>query len=264
MRGGTYYSSNPFWSKKSNVYKDKESKLLKSLGLTKGRRGFLKKNRPPAPISDSSESEQSADEDRNQASDPVKFRPGACANCGSTLHKRRDCVERPRKVGARHSSKSLKGNEQIDKRRIRKRKNDKSKSYDAKRDNWAGYDAEHYNEKIIEHELEEDIKRQLGLEKGDDEFKDVADDNAHYLTKDDDTKEKNYHSLRQRENIPKYLLEWKLETDQKRIQQNLQAEGVTDRDTRKIRERILQLDHSLTKYSSLTILEYEDKGNYLL
>lgn len=33
----------------------------------------------------------------NQA---TKFRKGACTNCGSITHSVKDCVERPRKIGA--------------------------------------------------------------------------------------------------------------------------------------------------------------------
>lgn len=250
MRGGTYYSSNPFWSKKRNVYKERESKLLKTLGLVKTRKGFLDRHKSKAAEPESSDSESEAEnpnQDQSQSPQPKKFKRGACTNCGSTLHKRRDCVERPRRVKAKHSINSIKGNEQIDKRRLKERQKNKQEGYDAKRDHWAGYDPENYNEKVIEFQLEEDIKGQLGLGKGEDEYKEVVEDNAFYLSKNDDTREKNYHSLRQRENVPKYLLEWKLENEEKKLLEENGGKKLSEEERRKIREKILQLDHNLSK-----------------
>ncbi len=34
------------------------------------------------------------------AGQATKFRKGACKNCGAMTHKEKDCVDRPRKVGA--------------------------------------------------------------------------------------------------------------------------------------------------------------------
>jgi pre-mRNA-processing factor SLU7 len=43
----------------------------------------------------------------------VKFRKGACANCGAMTHNEKDCVERPRKKGARFTGKDIKQDEVI-------------------------------------------------------------------------------------------------------------------------------------------------------
>jgi pre-mRNA-processing factor SLU7 len=98
---------------------------------------------------------------------PVKFKRGSCENCGATTHKKRDCVERPRRVMAKHSGKDLKAGEIV----LDKvgngaaaagaggaaaapllgsivlpgaGKRDREGAYAAKRDRWDGYDpAEH-------------------------------------------------------------------------------------------------------------------------
>jgi len=39
----------------------------------------------------------------------VKYRKGACENCGALTHKKKDCMERPRKVGAKYTGECLAG-----------------------------------------------------------------------------------------------------------------------------------------------------------
>ena len=64
-----------------------------------------------------------------------KYRKGACENCGALTHKRKDCLERPRKKGAKFTNKDIAADEIV---------RDIELGYDAKRDRWNGYDpAEH-------------------------------------------------------------------------------------------------------------------------
>jgi hypothetical protein len=39
----------------------------------------------------------------------VKYRKGACENCGAMTHKKKDCMERPRRVGAKYTGECLAG-----------------------------------------------------------------------------------------------------------------------------------------------------------
>ena len=86
--------------------------------------------------------DQSADKldnwyDRGAKAGPAakKYRKGACENCGAITHKKQDCLERPRKRGAKFTNKDIAPDEVIQ---------DVASGYDAKRDRWNGYDpAEH-------------------------------------------------------------------------------------------------------------------------
>jgi pre-mRNA-processing factor SLU7 len=62
----------------------------------------------------------------------TRFVKGVCENCGSTSHKRRDCLERPRKVIAKFSGEKLASNDLsvVDRDRS---------SFEAKRDRWRGF-----------------------------------------------------------------------------------------------------------------------------
>ena len=60
-----------------------------------------------------------------------KYRKGACENCGAMTHKKQDCLERPRKKGARYTNKDIQADEVIQA---------VPAGYDAKRDRWNGYD----------------------------------------------------------------------------------------------------------------------------
>ncbi|KAF5393412.1 hypothetical protein D9757_000755 [Collybiopsis confluens] len=75
--------------------------------------------------------------DRGATAGPAakKYRKGACENCGAITHKKQDCLERPRKKGAKFTNRDIRADEVIQ---------DVELGYAAKRDRWNGYDpAEH-------------------------------------------------------------------------------------------------------------------------
>lgn len=63
-----------------------------------------------------------------------RYRKGACENCGAMTHPTKECLERPRRRGARWTGKDIRPDEHLQ---------DLSSldyAYDAKRDTWNGYD----------------------------------------------------------------------------------------------------------------------------
>lgn len=85
----------------------------------------------------------------------TKFRKGACENCGAMTHKRKDCLERPRKKGAKYTGKGIQADEIIVQTPV---------GFDAKRDRWNGYDPSTHKQIYEEYEGIEEA-RQLAREK---------------------------------------------------------------------------------------------------
>ncbi|KAJ1727527.1 mRNA splicing protein [Coemansia sp. Benny D160-2] len=81
---------------------------------------------------------------------PKKYRKGACENCGAMSHRTRDCMERPRKKGARWTGKGMMADEAVQSVEL---------SYDAKRDRWNGYDATDHRRLMEDWELVEEARR---------------------------------------------------------------------------------------------------------
>ncbi|KAI0032099.1 pre-mRNA-splicing factor SLU7 [Vararia minispora EC-137] len=81
-----------------------------------------------------------------------KYRKGACENCGAMTHKRQDCLERPRKKGAKWTGKGIAPDEAIQ---------DIEVGYDAKRDRWNGYDPAEHKKVYEEYEAIEAERQRL-------------------------------------------------------------------------------------------------------
>lgn len=70
---------------------------------------------------------------RGQTQGPAatKYRKGACENCGALTHSKRDCVERPRRRGAKLTGRDIRPDEVIASVNL---------DFQGKRDRWNGYD----------------------------------------------------------------------------------------------------------------------------
>lgn len=82
-----------------------------------------------------------------------KYRKGACENCGAISHKTKDCLERPRKKGAKWTNKNIAADEIFTD--VKGLDND----YEAKRDRWNGYDPNEHKHVIKEYEAIEEARR---------------------------------------------------------------------------------------------------------
>ncbi|KAJ4525030.1 mRNA splicing protein [Exophiala dermatitidis] len=112
--------------------------------------------------------------DRGKRAGPAatKFRKGACENCGAMTHKTKECLSRPRKLGARWTGKDIQADEVVEEVQL---------GWDAKRDRWNGYDPREYSAVIKEYEELEALKRAAAKSKGrgnDDGTADDADGDA--------------------------------------------------------------------------------------
>ncbi|CAG9562351.1 unnamed protein product [Danaus chrysippus] len=140
----------------------------------------------------------------------TKYRKGACENCGAMTHKKKDCLERPRKIGAKFSNVGIAPDEFS--------QPNLNLSYDGKRDRWNGYNPEQHKAIIEEYQKVEDAKRELRAEKleqdptateeddleGEDEDK-YVDEVDMPGTKVDSKQRITVRNLRIREDTAKYL-----------------------------------------------------------
>ncbi|KAM4675327.1 pre-mRNA-splicing factor SLU7 isoform 1-T3 [Discoglossus pictus] len=87
----------------------------------------------------------------------IKYREGACENCGSVTHKKKDCFERPRRVGARFTGANIAPDEYEQPQLML--------DYDGKRDRWNGYNPEEHMRIVEEHSKVDLAKRTLKAQK---------------------------------------------------------------------------------------------------
>ncbi|KAF6731410.1 Pre-mRNA-splicing factor SLU7 [Oryzias melastigma] len=114
----------------------------------------------------------------------TKFRKGACENCGAMTHKKKDCLERPRKVGAKFTGTDIAPDEHSQVQLML--------DYDGKRDRWNGYDPEEH-QRIVEEYAKVDLaKRTLKAHKLQDELASGKLDQNEYEHDSEDEDEDKY------------------------------------------------------------------------
>ncbi|CAD1478703.1 unnamed protein product [Heterotrigona itama] len=137
----------------------------------------------------------------------TKYRKGACENCGAITHRKKECMERPRKIGAKYTNANIAPDEFT--------QPELSTDYDGKRDRWAGYDPSQHRAIVEEYQKIEEAKRQMRAEKLNAEENDEQDsdkDEDKYVdevdmpgTKVDSKQRITVRNLRIREDTAKYL-----------------------------------------------------------
>ncbi|TPX43270.1 hypothetical protein SeMB42_g02159 [Synchytrium endobioticum] len=83
---------------------------------------------------------------------PKKFRKGACENCGAMTHTTKQCMERPRRLGAKWTGKDIHADELVQ---------DINLGFEAKRDRWNGYDPSDHTKVVEEWELIDQARRKV-------------------------------------------------------------------------------------------------------
>ncbi|ORZ38019.1 Pre-mRNA splicing Prp18-interacting factor-domain-containing protein [Catenaria anguillulae PL171] len=151
----------------------------------------------------------------------TKFRKGACENCGAMSHKTKECMERPRKKGAKWTGEDIMADEVVGSVDL---------GFEAKRDRWNGYDTNEYTQQLKEWEMVEAQRKKIKAKKLDEELKARAARGEEMLAEvdtssdEDDADEDKYadaadmagqhvdtksrqtvRNLRIREDVPKYL-----------------------------------------------------------
>uniref|UniRef100_A0A8B9FGI7 Pre-mRNA-splicing factor SLU7 n=1 Tax=Amazona collaria TaxID=241587 RepID=A0A8B9FGI7_9PSIT len=124
----------------------------------------------------------------------TRYRKGACENCGALTHSKKDCMERPRKIGARYTGMNIAPDEHVQPQL--------TFDYDGKRDRWNGYNPEEHM-KIVEEYAKVDLERDHNSE---DEDEDKYADDIDMPGQNFDSKRRiTVRNLRIREDIAKYL-----------------------------------------------------------
>ncbi|KAF6780301.1 hypothetical protein AHF37_00185 [Paragonimus kellicotti] len=99
-----------------------------------------------------------------------RYLDGACENCGSMTHKRKDCLERPRKVGAKYTGVDI-APDDYDQIQLKL-------GYEAKRDRWNGYDPAEHKKLFDEYQRLEEARKLAKAKKLEEKLAKAAEGNG--------------------------------------------------------------------------------------
>ncbi|EPS36847.1 hypothetical protein H072_9581 [Dactylellina haptotyla CBS 200.50] len=145
----------------------------------------------------------------------TKYRKGACENCGSMTHQKKDCLQRIRKKGAKFTGQDIAQDEVIQNLEL---------GWDGKRDRWNGYDPTEHDQLIEEYARVEELRAQAkaleGKRGGDGDNDGDGDDEEDKYAEESNMPGQTYDSssrvttrnLRIREDTAKYLLNLDLDS----------------------------------------------------
>jgi len=124
----------------------------------------------------------------------TRFRKGACENCGAMTHKKRDCLERPRKRGAKWTGEEIAPDEfvqpQLD------------LGFEGKRDRWNGYDPARHRFEVFEEYQKIDIARKaINAQRLQNEIESGTIDEPDVAHKDDDKYEEDEVKMHNQMNV---------------------------------------------------------------
>lgn len=122
----------------------------------------------------------------------TKYRKGACENCGASTHPTKDCLERPRKIGAKWSGQDIQADEVVQSIQT---------TWDSKRDRANGYDFDNHAA-ILKASF--DRVEALRAERGQHDSN-VDNDEANPQSVADQTKSTSNSHMRIREDTANYL-----------------------------------------------------------
>ncbi|RPB19439.1 hypothetical protein L211DRAFT_814552, partial [Terfezia boudieri ATCC MYA-4762] len=140
----------------------------------------------------------------------TKYRKGACENCGAMTHKTKECLSRPRKLGAKWTGRDIQADEIVQQVEL---------GWDGKRDRWNGYDPKEHDQVVEEYQRLEELRRKekesemQGKVKGRSEDEEDGDNDDKYAEElgmsrqtFDAANRISTRNLRIREDTAKYLL----------------------------------------------------------
>ncbi|CAN8075669.1 unnamed protein product [Agarophyton chilense] len=134
----------------------------------------------------------------------TKYRKGACENCGALTHTTRNCLERPRRRGAKLTGRGIRPDEVIGSVNL---------DFEGKRDRWNGYDDTEFSRtldrinagKKVSEKKQRKKRRDSSGSSSSDDSNDSDEEDEDVIQQSGETAKTSVRNLRIREDTAKYL-----------------------------------------------------------